>query len=751
MTLLLAPEKAEIISNLCNQIFQENSGPYKLLKHDRKDRCLCMVKINNNENNKEEKKHFIVQFFESFFELENSLAVSSVLGRKSLGLLNYYRIRTYGLENPFIMKMVEPPGQMKKLKVRLSQTSTGKLRNLPTLVHNIGSELIKCKSQVPGRLKYGVYKGNELQKIITTYPGLKWNGESDFLSNEPIGEETWDCLEYFESLVERRRYSAWQDSAIGSKRGIIKPQFFDKLNDLIRHIGQALAFENMDFVLYSKSVSTDYILVDENCTKLVIPEFKDAEYVPFIVGTPKVINELIEDYKVKKVNKWFTKLEHKIPMWLKVNGGFSAQEITMVNIVNKLHDQLRTDPSGNIESWVLNFRSIRIEWTKCIREEPPSQSDDAQEVEELRGRSSTPRLTQQHEQENEIRKRIENCVDQLPMPAGCKVAFREIKDSTSQTRNFLILPYCRKVCTGWFLRLDMSMERPVLLGQEVIDHVLSKGLERCSKVIIPKPCAYTKVVQLQDILLFPFTGYQMSKGVPLTSAMLTETVAKELGNIARFMIETTNPYAKVASVDNVDYEEYAIPVHWEAQVDEFTWKLQYTKQYTIYDFIKYQLKRWQKVAYEEITDRRISQSYQKLIHQVLSMAKQLDQMDLLGPEKFCLLHPQFFQVDHSPILIEQGENGEEGVEITMVMWEQALYVPQILLSTKPGWCADDDSEDEISTYSKQLGQFGEYYYGNKQFDYARAVCNACLTGLRTLKEQEQMEQMLEDWNNQIHP
>lgn len=145
-----------------------------------------------------------------------------------------------------------------------------------------------------------------------------------------------------------------------------------------------------------------------------------------------------------------------------------------------------------------------------------------------------------------------------------------------------------------------------------------------------------------------------------------------------------------------------------------------------------------------------------------TMARQMDDLDLLGDGKNCLCH---LDLNTAPRNIMARIHPDESLEITGILdWDSAIFAPRFAGCVPPmwlwAWAPDGEDEDECFANDtpatpeqqelKQLFEdavgpaFLEYAY-RPEYRLARTLLQFAIYGLRSDEDHRELASLLEDW------
>ena len=150
--------------------------------------------------------------------------------------------------------------------------------------------------------------------------------------------------------------------------------------------------------------------------------------------------------------------------------------------------------------------------------------------------------------------------------------------------------------------------------------------------------------------------------------------------------------------------------------------------------------------------------YERLV----TMAKQMDELDLLGDDRNCLCH---LDLNTAPRNIMAHIQPDESIKITGILdWDSAIFAPRFAGCVPPmwlwAWAPDDEDEDEAQASNtpatpeqqelKRLFEdavgpaFLEYAY-RPEYRLARTLLRFAMDGLRSSEDHKEVETLLDDW------
>ncbi|KAK0511922.1 hypothetical protein JMJ35_005772 [Cladonia borealis] len=151
-------------------------------------------------------------------------------------------------------------------------------------------------------------------------------------------------------------------------------------------------------------------------------------------------------------------------------------------------------------------------------------------------------------------------------------------------------------------------------------------------------------------------------------------------------------------------------------------------------------------------------NYERLV----TMAKQMNELDLLGDDRYCLCH---FDLNTAPRNIMARILPDESLVITGILdWDSAMFAPRFASCVPPmwiwSWASDGEDEDEFYANDtpanpekqelKQLFEeavgpaFLEYAY-RPEYRLARTLLQFAIHGMRSTEDFKEMNSLLDDW------
>ena len=147
---------------------------------------------------------------------------------------------------------------------------------------------------------------------------------------------------------------------------------------------------------------------------------------------------------------------------------------------------------------------------------------------------------------------------------------------------------------------------------------------------------------------------------------------------------------------------------------------------------------------------------------LVTMAKQMNDLDLLGDGKNCLCH---LDLNTAPRNIMAKIRPDESLEITGILdWDSAIFAPRFAGCVPPmwlwAWAPDDEDEDESHADDtpatpeqqelKQLFEdavgpaFLEFAY-RPEYRLARTLLQFAIYGIRSSEDYREVDSLLDDW------